>query len=68
MKPSALKILVHLRCNRNRAVPSPELSDLYCLDYRKRISELRRSGCVITTENVPGKPYSAYRLVMEAQS
>jgi hypothetical protein len=65
MKPSAMKILVHLRCNRDRAVPSPELADLYCLDYRKRISELRRAGCVITRQPVPGKPYSAYRLVME---
>ena len=67
MKDSALRILDHLRRNQHRAVPSTELADLPCLDYRKRISELRRAGCVITRQPVPNKPYSAYRLVMEAQ-
>jgi hypothetical protein len=68
MKPSALAILEHLRRNKHRAVPSPEISrTCYSLDYRKRISELRRAGYVITRQPVPNKPYSAYRLVMEAQ-
>jgi len=67
IKPSAQRILDHLRRNRHRAVPSTELMDLPCIDFRKRVSELRRSGYVITTESVPGKPYGAYRLVMEAQ-
>lgn len=68
MKPSAERILLHLRRNKDRAVPSTELMDLPCIDFRKRISELRRAGCVITRQPVPGKPYSAYRLVMEAQT
>jgi hypothetical protein len=67
LKPSALAILDYLRRNQYRAVPSTELADLPCLDYRKRISELRRAGCIITRQPVPNKPYSAYRLVMEVQ-
>ena len=67
MKDSARRILDHLRRNQHRAVPSTELMDLPCIDYRKRISELRKEGCVITRQPIPGKPYSAYRLVMEVQ-
>ena len=67
MKPSALRILDHLRRNQHRAVPSTELMDLPCIDYRKRISELRRAGYVITRQPVSGKSWSAYRLVMETQ-
>lgn len=67
MKPSAERILNHLRANRHRAVPSTELADLPCLDYRKRLSELRRAGFVIARKPVPGKAYAAYQLVMEAQ-
>jgi len=33
----------------------------------KPFSELRKEGCVITRQPVPGKSWSAYRLVMEAQ-
>ena len=67
MKPSAARILDYLRRNQHRAVPSTELMDIPCIDYRKRISELRKEGCVITRQPVPGKSWSAYRLVMEAQ-
>jgi hypothetical protein len=68
MKPSAARILDHLRRNQHRAVPSTELcNSCFSLDYRKRIPELRREGFVITRESILGKPYSAYRLVMEVQ-
>jgi len=67
MKDSAVRILEYLRRNQHRAVPSTELADLPCIDFRKRISELRRDGYVITRQSIPGKPYSAYRLVMEIQ-
>lgn len=67
MKPSAMRVLEHLRRNRDRAVPSTELMDLPCIDFRARIGELRRGGYVITRQQVPGKAYSAYRLVLEAQ-
>lgn len=67
LKPSAERILDHLRRNRHRAVPSTELIELPCIDYRKRISEIRKAGYVITTESVPNRPFSAYRLVMEVQ-
>ena len=69
MKPSAERILMYLRRNRDRAVPSVELvNNCYSLDYRKRISELRRQGYLITSSRVDGKPYSAYRLIMEVQN
>ena len=68
MKPSAERILVYLRNNRNRAVPAPEIcNSCFSLDYRKRISELKREGYVITSKRVQGKPYNAYRLILEAQ-
>jgi hypothetical protein len=67
LKPSALKILTHLRNNRHRSVPSPELMDLPCIDFGARIGDLRKAGYVITREHVPGKPYSSYRLVLEPQ-
>lgn len=67
VKPSTERILLHLRRNRHRYVPSTELMDLPCIDFRKRISELRREGCVIASRRVQGKPYSEYNLVMEAQ-
>ena len=68
MKPSAERILLYLRSNRDRAVPSTELvNECFSLDYRKRISELRREGYLITSSRVPNKPYNAYRLVMEVQ-
>ena len=68
MKPSAERILLYLRRNRDRAVPSTELCDRCCsLDYRKRISELRKMGYIITSQPLRGRPYYAYRLVLEAQ-
>jgi hypothetical protein len=68
MKPSAERILLYLRRNRDRAVPSVELmNNYYCIDFRKRISELRRDGYLITSSRVDGKPYSAYRLILEVQ-
>jgi hypothetical protein len=59
LKPSAALILDYLRRNQHRAVPSTELMDIPCIDFRKRISELRKEGCVITRQSVPNKPYSA---------
>ena len=49
-------------------MPSVELlNNCFCIDFRKRISELRRAGYLITSSRVPNKPYNAYRLVMEVQ-
>ena len=68
MKPSAERILLYLRSNRDRAVPSVELlNNCFCIDFRKRISELRREGYVIASSRVEGKPYNAYRLLLEVQ-
>jgi len=67
MKPSAKLVFDYLLRNRHRAVPSTELADIPMLDYRKRISELRRAGYVITRQAVPGKPYMAFRLVLMGQ-
>lgn len=66
MKDSADRVLRYLRDAR-RPVPSTELSDNVCLDYRKRISELKRAGYAITSNRVPGKPWNQYQLVLEVQ-
>ena len=63
MKPSARNLLDYLRFHKDRFVPSTELADHVCLDYRKRISELRRDGFNIIRKQVPDKPYSAYMYV-----
>jgi hypothetical protein len=63
MKPSAIKVLNYLVENYDRFVPSTELADNVCLDYRKRISELRKHGYEIHRKPVPGKPYSAYMYI-----
>ena len=67
MKPSAIKILTCLMDNRHRFVTAKELLNLGSFDYRKRLSEIRREGFVLERRQVPGRPYSAWRIVMEVQ-
>lgn len=64
-KPSAQRVLRMLEAAIPHGVPATALADIPCLDYRKRISELREEGHVIFTEDIPGKPYKAYRLAKE---
>jgi hypothetical protein len=53
-----------LRDSRGRWVPAYRLSRI-ALQYSSRVSELRRSGCLIAnrTERVGGKVYGSFRLV-----
>ena len=67
MKPSTLKILSYLREHRHRFVTAKELAELGSFDYRKRLSEIRQSGIVLERRHVPGRPYSAWRIILEAQ-
>jgi len=67
MKPSALRILCCLRDNKHRFVTAKELAELGSYDYRKRLSEIRRAGFVLERRHVPGRPYSSWRIVLEAQ-
>ena len=67
MKASCAVVLAKLLEKRPQFTTAKELAELGSFDYRKRLSELRRMGYVIERRSIPGRPYSEWRIVMEAQ-
>ena len=64
MKPSAERVLRVLELHQERGVMATRLCSplIGGIDFRKRISELRKLGYTITPHAIPGRPYKRYRL------
>lgn len=60
LKPSALRLLEQFR--RRPVLTAVECMNAAGLDWRKRISELRRAGYEIGSAHIEGKAYHRYRL------
>jgi hypothetical protein len=64
MKPQTQRVLQALSRAHHSGLTAVQLAHpgIGALDYRKRISEVRREGWTIDSLSIPGKPYNRYIL------
>lgn len=65
MKPSTQRVLQALYDAHLHGLTAIQLSHptIGALDYRKRVSEVRKDGWTIVSLRIEGKPYSRYFLM-----
>lgn len=65
LKPSTTRVLIALYNAHRKGLTAVQLASprIGGLDYRKRVSELRKVNWIVTADTIPGKPYRRYRLV-----